>query len=266
MNVDLATLVYFSPTRTTKRVLEGIVRGIKVSAVEHLDLTSPGASAGAPVDMHDELAIIGAPVYGGRIPPDAVRRLRRLKGHDTPAVIVVVYGNRAYEDALRELQDLVAAAGFRPVAGGAFVGEHSFSIAAMPIAAGRPDQADLDQARALGRRVQEKLEGVRNLDEMGPLHVPGDVPYKERGKPSPIAPVTREAQCTLCEKCAIACPTAAITVGDVVTTDPEACILCCACVKICPDDARVMADPRIERTTEWLYTNFGARKEPEVYV
>lgn len=266
MNVNLATLIYFSPTHTTKRVLEGIVQGIRVGAVEHLDLTSPGASAGAQVNMHDELAIIGAPVYAGRIPLDAVRRLRRLQGHDTPAVIVVVYGNRAYEDALRELWDLVAAAGFYPVAGGAFVGEHSFSTAAMPIAVGRPDQADLDQARAFGRRVQEKLEGVHALDEMPPPHVPGDFPYKERGQPFRIAPITHEAQCTLCEKCAAACPTAAITIGDVVTTDPEACILCCACVKICPDDARVMADPHIERMTEWLYTNFGARKEPEVYM
>jgi len=42
--------------------------------------------------MNDELTIIGTPVYAGRVPPEAVRRLRRIKGNNTPAVVVVVYG------------------------------------------------------------------------------------------------------------------------------------------------------------------------------
>ena len=41
----------------------------------------------------------------------------------TPAVLVVVYGNRAYDDALLELSDIATGAGFVPLAAGAFVGE-----------------------------------------------------------------------------------------------------------------------------------------------
>jgi flavodoxin len=108
MNISSATLVYFSPTQTTKKVVEGVARGVRVDTVEHLDLTPPQAKTRECEEMNDGLAIIGAPVYGGRIPGDVAHRLRRLKGNDTPAVVIVVYGNRAYGDALLELRDLVA--------------------------------------------------------------------------------------------------------------------------------------------------------------
>ena len=75
-------------------------RGAGIATVEHVDLTPPGTQTLKLTEMHDELAIIGSPVYGGRLPNAAVSRLKRLKGNDTPAVIVVAYGNRAYEDAL----------------------------------------------------------------------------------------------------------------------------------------------------------------------
>ena len=277
MNIHAAKLIYFSPTHTTRRVLEGIARGIQAPRADHLDLTPPASRTQAWPDIHGELAIVGAPVYGGRIPLDAVHRLRRLKAKDTPAAIVVVYGNRAYEDALLELRDLVLEAGFTPIAAGAFVGEHSFSTDAMPIAHGRPDAQDLAEAAAFGRRIRDKLTGLHALDELPSLHVPGSVPCRDRGAPARISPDTQGTLCTLCGTCATVCPTAAIAVGtqwrsrgargeDAVVTDPEACILCCACVKNCPTGARVMADPRIAKTTRWLSTDYRERKEPETYV
>jgi hypothetical protein len=50
-------------------------------------LTPPAARTQELDEMHTEFAIMGAPVYGGRIPIDAVGRLRRLNGHYTPAVV-----------------------------------------------------------------------------------------------------------------------------------------------------------------------------------
>ena len=72
MNIGSAKLVYFSPTQTTKRIIESIVQGIEVNQVEHLDLTPPESRTRDIEDMHTQLAVIGAPVYGGRIPLDAV--------------------------------------------------------------------------------------------------------------------------------------------------------------------------------------------------
>src|SRR6266568_9625982 len=142
MDINSARLIYFSPTRTTRTVVEGIAHGLRIVTVEHVDLTPPDTMTRKLAAMHGRLAIIGSPVYSGRLPSDFISRLRRLKGHGAPAVIIAVYGNRAYEDALLELRDVALEAGFKPVAAGAFIGEHSYSDNATPIAVGRPDAED----------------------------------------------------------------------------------------------------------------------------
>ena len=78
-------------------------------------------------------------------------------------------------------------------------------------------------------------------------------------------PTTEEELCLKCGRCAEACPTAAITIEDVVSTEEEACIWCCACVKSCPTDARVMR-PHTYKVSEWLHTNHSSWKEPETYL
>ena len=216
--------------------------------------------------MHKELAIIGSPVYGGRLPIDMISRLQRFKGNDTPAVIVVVYGNRAYEDALLELRDLTLKLGFHPIAAGAFIGEHSFSNNETPIAVGRPDAEDLSKAKEFGKKIHEKVEKMRTLDKISLLRVPGNFPYKQLKLLSNITPVTQQTGCTQCGECKEVCPAAAITVGETVVTDQSLCIKCCACVKTCTTGARVMADQRMREIAEKLSTSCRERKEPETYL
>ena len=79
----------------------------------------------------------------GRIPEIVYPRLAQLDGQGVPTVAVVLYGNRAYEDALLELADLLRQRGCQLVAAGAFIGEHSYSTAEHPTAANRPDESDL---------------------------------------------------------------------------------------------------------------------------
>ena len=55
----------------------------------------------------------GVPSYAGRVPEMAVRSLRSFLGNNTPAIIVSVYGNRAYDDTLIELTDLMESHGFK---------------------------------------------------------------------------------------------------------------------------------------------------------
>ena len=128
MKINTVKLIYFSPTRTTRKVLEGIARGIQAESIEHLDLTPPAAETCTPATIHVDLAIIGVPVYTGRVAQTAVNRFGRLKAAKIPAILVAVYGNRAYEDALMELKDLAEVAGFTPVAAGAL---NSNSLATM---------------------------------------------------------------------------------------------------------------------------------------
>jgi len=266
MNIQSAKLIYFSPTKTTKQVLEGIAQGIEVARVDYLDLTPPTAKTQEFGILHAELAIIGAPVYGGRTALEAVKRFRRLKTYPAPAVIVVVYGNRAYEDALLELKNLTEEAGFIPVGGGAFVGEHSYSTETNPIARGRPDAEDLEKAREFGTLIRKKMKDINFLDEIPPLRVSGNFPYKERKKRLKVFPITQEMLCTLCGTCATVCPTGAITVSHNVMTDPNGCMFCCSCIKNCPTQARVFEASPIREKAETLSKNCRDRKEPEIYI
>jgi ferredoxin len=266
MNLTSATLIYFSPTRTTRTILEEIAQGMAGVRVDHRDLTPPAAHTDRWVGAQQTLALIGAPVYAGRLPLVAAERFRRLRGQQTPAALVVVYGNRAYEDALLELRDLAVEAGFRPVAAGAFIGEHSFSRAATPIAAGRPDPEDVKQARAFGERIQQKLRRVPAGEGRPRLLVPGHNPYREQWALSHISPVRDEARCVMCGACATVCPMGAVTIGETVTTDASRCIVCCACVKTCPEGAREVTDGRIRQIVERLTLNCRTRREPETYL
>lgn len=263
MNIKRAIRIYFSPTQTTKKTIEAVSEGLDLEIAETLDVTPPGKKTDAPDRILNELVLIGTPVYSGRVPPQAAERIRRFKGRQTPAVVVVVYGNRAFDDALLELRDIAVESGFRPIAGAAFIGEHSYADAATPIAIGRPDRSDLENARQFGERIRRKLDGLTSADAVGALHVPGNYPYRERRKRQPVAPLTREDLCTQCGLCAEVCPVAAITVADTVETDPTVCINCFACIKNCPSGARRMENPGVREAAKRLVETCSKRKEPE---
>jgi ferredoxin len=266
MNTSSMKLAYFSPTKTTRKVLEAIAQGVGSNDVEHINLTPPDSNSKNFSDFNDELVILGAPVYAGRLPDEAVRRISRLKGNHTPAVVVVLYGNREYEDALLELKDLALTLGFVPIAGGAFIGEHSYTNTEFPIAEGRPNSQDLQKSMEFGKALRQKMESIENLENETPVSVPGDFPYKDGMPSSDECAVTMEEICTACGTCADVCPTAAITLNENVDTDPKRCILCCACVKSCPTNARIMAEPRIKRVAKWLNENCSIPKQPETFI
>jgi len=267
MEIQKARLVYFSPTQTTKRILESIAEGIGVIAVERVDVTLPETAREGFMKMKgDEVLIIGAPVYAGRLPEKAVQRFQGLKSNGNPAVVVVLYGNREIEDALLELHDLAKEAGFIPVAGGAFIGEHSFSSASIPLAEGRPDQADIHVARQFGKSIGIYLRSIRSLQDVGALKVPGSRPFREHIVHPKVSPETDKDRCAACEACASVCPTNSISIEETAKTDAETCILCCACVRECPEGARALKDPLIGMIIEWLKANTVQRKEPEVFI
>jgi ferredoxin len=255
VNIRTVKFIYFSPTGTTKKVLEGISQGLQIDIMQSVDLTCPSAGSREMEKIEGQLAIIGVPVYAGRVPAVAAERLQKLKAQNAPAVVVVVYGNREFEDALLELRDLVQKVGFSPIAGGAFIGEHSFSTEAQPIAANRPDADDLAIAKSFGEKIHRKLAGINALVDLPPLHLPGKHPYRERANHPPMSPVTFHESCSLCGECAATCPMEAITVGEMVETDQQRCIFCCACVKRCPSQARIMEAEPIKKIAQWLYTN-----------
>jgi ferredoxin len=229
-------------------------------------MTLPDADSKSFDNFTDELVLIGAPVYGGRLPDDAIKRFKRFKAQNTPAVIVVLYGNREYEDALLELQDLSKELGFIPISGGAFIGEHSYSTKDLPIASGRPDTNDIEKAIAFGKAIMQKVSDIQTLENAPALSIPGNHPYKGGMPPLPGSPITLEDVCTTCGTCADVCPKGAVNVNEKVETNDELCIFCCACVKECPELVRIMDIPFIKDVAKMLNENYSQRKEPETFI
>ena len=268
MNIQKLRLIYFSPTQTTKKVLDGIALGFGCDDIEKIDLTISNTGHFENKVINDGLTIIGVPVYSGRIPPDAATRIRQFSAEGTPpAVLVVLYGNREFEDALKELNDLMIQNGFKPIAGAAFIGEHSFANKEYPIALNRPDAEDINRCLVFGSLLKEKIEHSDSVEGLSVPVFPGNYPYKEFNILRNICPETLEDKCSMCGICTEVCPTMAISLKDKVFTKNEACILCCACVKNCSSEARViMNNLKIKDATKWLWENCNKRKEPEFFI
>jgi ferredoxin len=266
MKIESLKLVCFSPTGTSKTVIQGIARGINHGTVELIDITTPQARIEPLETSENELLIVAVPVYMGRVPALLAEWLQAIRAHDTPAVSVVVYGNRVYDDALVELNDILAQRGCKPIAGAAFIGEHSFSSDETPTARGRPDAGDLRLAEAFGQRIREKLDAVPSVDRISGIAIPGCRPY--RGDPTlwTVDFIEVGDACTRCGTCAEGCPTGAIDPDEGYRVDTEKCITCCACIKRCPTHARTMKPGPVMDASVRLSTLYKERKEPEYFL
>ena len=254
MNITTVSIVLFSPTGTSRKVAMAVADGCRY------ECRIVDATYRTPENLHfesNELVIVSVPVYGGKVAPIALQRLDAMRGNNTPVVPIVVYGNRAYEEAAEQLYEFVRSRGFVPVAVGAFVGEHSYSTSQHPIATGRPDATDLADARAWGKAIAEKLSCAKHPKriDIATLKEPRNSIFstirfvlfvlKQRRNKSGVKPHVEviDHKCKRCGKCAKLCPTGAIEAGNCLHTDTTRCIKCCACVKGCPTKARKLDTP-----------------------
>ncbi len=249
--------IFFSPTGNTKAIVSMVgealgERGIRV------DLSDPAADFSQFSFGAGDACLIGVPSFGGRVPAPALERLRSLDGGQAQAVLVVTYGNRAYEDTLLELADAAKESGFHVAAAVAAVAEHSIMH---QFATGRPDDQDKASIRAFSERIAEALRGNEPLDEPA---LPGSRPYRSYNG-VPFKPKAGKA-CTSCGLCAERCPVGAIPAATPKKTDEKLCISCMRCIDICPQGARTLNKAMLLVAGKKMASAFAERKEAELFL
>lgn len=270
---------YFSPTYISSSYAGYVASSFakQVTEIKNRDLTGPDNSCGSdmfcglltPDETAEkelsltagakDIAIFSAPVYGGRIPSLAVERFHQIKGNNTPAIAIVTYGNREYEDALLELCDLMQERGFKVIAAAAFIGRHSL----LPhIAINRPDGVDRDAARNFGKNVLEKLLRGEQAS-LETLHVKGARPYRDY-TPGSLVPVADD-NCNSCQFCVRRCPVQAIKPETPKQTESN-CIFCGRCLKICPQKARQIPPAAFSAMREKLDPLCTEHKKAELFL
>ena len=164
MTVNEARLIYFFAYTHIKTSSRSNCSRNRYKNVVSMNLTLQTVEE--TVIPTSALAVIVVPVYGGHVAPLAMERLESIRGLDTPAVLVVVYGNRAYEKALMELDAFAIPHGLKVIAGATFIGEHSYSTDKCPIADGRPNESDLDYAEDFRKKIMEKIQAADGPDTL----------------------------------------------------------------------------------------------------
>lgn len=219
--------IIFSPTGGTMKAAASVCEGFG-GEWENIDLCSRKTDFSKFSFGPEDFVLAAVPSFGGRVPAVAAERLGLLRASGTKAAAIAVFGNRAADDTLLELGDILSGCGFTVCAGIEAVAEHSII---RKYGEGRPDGGDVNILRDFGKQIFEKL-GEETAPEF-----PGNRPFKEFGG----LPFKAKVNTTLCKKCglcAAGCPVGAIPPENPQKTDNSACITCMRCVAICPAGAR----------------------------
>ena len=235
--------IYFSPSQTTKKVVEQVASNFSENAETYDLLTFSSQKEFSPSDI----VIVGMPIFAGRIPKSGRERLSKLKGNSTKAIAIANYGNAHVTDALLELVDLLTENNFDVIATATTISHHSIFDG---VAQGRPDSEDI-----------EKIKNGESLES----EIPGNRPYTDY-KQLPFTISCDESLCSFCYDCISICPENAIPEDDPLATDLNICNRCTACINICPEDARAFTGEAFETKKPEFEKANSKRKEVEIFL
>lgn len=249
--------IYFSPTGGTKKVLD-IVGSQWDREKEDIDISKADKDFSVYSFQKEDICLVAVPSFGGRCPAAALSRIGQMTGGHALAALLVVYGNREYEDTMLELKDTLAASGFRCAAAVAAVAEHSIM---RQYAAGRPDASDEAELTAFALEIRQKLEEgeIRQA-----VKVPGHRPYRKY-RAIPFKPKA-DRSCTGCGLCVSLCPVQAIPAERPFSVEKNKCISCMRCVSQCPQHARDLNSVLLSLASRKMKKSCGGRKKNQLFL
>ncbi|MBE6052992.1 MAG: ferredoxin [Clostridium sartagoforme] len=273
MKITNITAIFYSATGNTRKVIKGIAENIQETLqvpLNYIDYTRPQNRKLSHSFGPEDLVIFASCVYAGRIPNKMTSYISTaFSGTNTPAIPIVVYGNRSFDNALSELTDILSSKGFIPFSAATIASVHAFSP---NIGYGRPDDKDLQQIHSFSKASSEY---ILNSQKLLPVEVPGEHPAVTYYTPLGIdnkpvnflkaKPKTHKELCNNCGACAKACPMSAIDFTD-NTLVPGTCIKCQCCIKICHTKAKYFDDEGFISHVKMLEENYSRRSEPSFFL
>lgn len=255
---------YFSPTGGTRKVAREFLKAAKalqssfgIESIEERDFTLPENRKTTSYGSSD-LVFVFMPVYFGRI-PSPFHGFLPFEFNGALVVPVAVFGNRDYDDALRELADECSRIGGLIPAGAAFVARHSQHPL---LGAGRPDASDSRSAFEFVEMLLAKTSSIDPDSVECPIPGFGLGGYKPYGV-VPAAPVVaRPEHCRICARCAQRCPVGIIDSQN-FTAASSACIGCRACMAWCPEEARDFPEPVASMISAKMQQIYEANAAPK---
>ena len=275
--VSSVQCLYFSPTGSTRKIVETVSKGMGVPVKTSISITTPHERASFSSQVEGDLIIVGIPVYTGTFPSLILPPLNKIDGNGHWALPIAVCGNVRMGTCLAELCGILKRQGFSIPAAGNFIAQHSFTCEDFPIGKGRPNKEDLRKATEFGRRVIDKIAkdpedityqyGHNTYIRMyasGSTEAEGFASMPERYRPLIKVSDHFNELCQECGNCVEACPTGSIDPTSYRIED-ETCIRCFACTDVCDSGVKEKVVQPKEQLASWFRHRAAERGEPLLY-
>jgi len=263
MNIQTATVIFFSPTGTTKKIANEIISALDVGEITYIDLTDQRTRTKSTL-ISSDIVIFGSPVYEEYIPEFIIDSVKKMKFNKQPAIAFSVYGNIGYGVSLKQIFSEFEELGLSIYSLGAFIGEHSFSTDRSPLAKGHPTSDDLQEAKNFALQFVERM---KNDNKIKKIDVPGSLLIMARLLPKNSAKIFTKvpsinSNCNGCGICVQKCPMGAIDENMIINN--EKCIRCFSCVKHCKQNARKIEYRKKILVKMMLNINNLKKKKPTI--
>lgn len=266
MKIDNIYIPFISPTGGVKKIATAIYNEFNYNYAslkcEQIDLTSHKRQRYPLNFSANDLIIWCIPTFAGRIP--TCLNHFKINGNGAIALMCNVYGNRAVDDAPRELAQFLTNRNFKVIGYATAIAQHSLEPR---LGTNRPDAKDLLFYRDLVQKVMTK---VTQSNELQTYIFDYSTPFKPHVDAT-FTPIVDKSKCDKCGMCYGICPEGIIEKFslEVKEENIKKCMTCMACVAHCPLHGRSLpaaVQAKLQEKMNMVYENNKERKDNELFL